>query len=392
MHNIGFARRDFFKRAAVLAAGSGGILRSVQGADTKTDAKFVVAETTCGKVRGQELQGIKVFKGIPYGGDTGGANRFRPPTEPAKWTGVRDALEYGHSAPSKDPAAATARAGALPESEDCLVLNVWTPAIKDGRKRPVMFWCHGGAFVNGSGSDPGQDGTNLCHRGDVVVVTIKQRINVLGFTYLAERGGAEFATSGDNGMLDIVQALKWLKDNIAEFGGDPNTVMIFGQSGGGRKVGTLLAMPSAKGLFHRAVIESGPTIKLVDKDQAIWIGDQVLKKAGLNKTQVRELQKLPLEQLMGVYYGLMRSINVDMFTAGFSPTMDGKVVPQHPFHPVASAVSANVPVIVGCNRTEDTSFERDQAVFSLDKAGMREHVRDTIGSDSEPRLSRSVGR
>jgi para-nitrobenzyl esterase len=175
-----------------------------------------------------------------------------------------------------------------------------------------------------------------------------------------------------------------VKDNIAEFGGDPNTVMIFGQSGGGRKVGTLLAMPSAKGLFHRAVIESGPTIKLVDKDQAIWVADQVLKKAGLNKTQVRELQKLPLEQLMGVYYGLMRSINVDMFTAGFSPTMDGKVVPQHPFHPAASAVSANVPVIVGCNRTEDTSFERDQAVFSLDKAGMREHVRDTIGSEAEP--------
>ena len=208
------------------------------------------------------------------------------PTDPAPWTGVRDALHMGPARRKAIPAPrapssalSTASANLPPESEDCLVLNVWTPALKDGRKRPVLFWCHGGGFVTGSGSSPGTDGANLARRGDVVVVTINHRLNVLGFTYLAEFGGSDFAASGDVGMLDIVHALRWVRDNIEQFGGDPNTVMIFGQSGGGRKVGTLLAMPSAKGLFHRAVIESGPTIRLVETDQATACRGDVAREA-----------------------------------------------------------------------------------------------------------------
>src|SRR5580693_7697259 len=168
----------------------------------------VTAETTYGQIRGVETDGIKIFKGIPYGASTAGKNRFMPPVNPARWTGVRDALQYGQTAPQS----ATLPAA---QGEDCLVLNVWTPAIKDGRKRPVMFWCHGGGFASGSASSPGTDGTNLARRGDAVVVTINHRLNVLGFTYLGELAGAPFMESGDNGMLDIVHALKWVRDNIA---------------------------------------------------------------------------------------------------------------------------------------------------------------------------------
>src|SRR5947207_4441122 len=190
------SRRDFLKQASLLVAASGAGLRSAWSADTK----YVVADTTFGKLRGVDAEGIKIFKGIPYGASTAGKNRFMPPVDPAKWTGVREALAYGASAPQREPGAggstsarAVAAAGLPPEGEDCLVLNVWTPAVGDGRKRPVMVWCHGGGFATGSGSSPVTDGTNLARRGDVVVVSINHRLNVLGFTSLAELGGKEFA-------------------------------------------------------------------------------------------------------------------------------------------------------------------------------------------------------
>jgi len=375
------SRRDFLKQASMLAAASGAILTSAQGAD-------VVADTAFGKVRGVDADGIKTFKGIPYGANTAGKNRFMPPADPAKWTGVRDALAFGPSVPQTEPGVrravsdtAVAGAGLTDESEDCLVLNVWTPAVNDGKKRPVMFWCHGGGFATGSGSSPGTDGTNLARRGDVVVVTINHRINVLGFTYLAEFGGPDFAQSGDVGMLDIVHALKWVRQNIEHFGGDPNTVTIFGQSGGGRKVGTLLAMPSAKGLFHRAIIESGPTISLVEQNQATRVAGELLGKLGLNKSQVRELQNLPVDKIMSAYFAVTRSMNIDQMTMGFSPTVDGKAVPRHPFAPTASEVSASVPLMLGSTRTELT-LSANPALFSLNDDGLRSRIKDMFGDHS----------
>jgi para-nitrobenzyl esterase len=383
-------RRTFLKQASLLAtAPAAAILVRAQVAE-KTSPNFVVAETAFGKIRGEEVQGIKIFKGVPYGASTAGANRFMPPMDPAPWSGVRDALHYGPSTPQSNPgvprtvsALSTAGANPQPESEDCLVLNVWTPALNDGRKRPVLFWCHGGGFSSGSGSSPTNDGANLAHRGDVVVVTINHRLNVLGFTYLAEFGGPDFASSGDAGMLDIVHALRWVRNNIAQFGGDPNTVMIFGQSGGGRKVGTLLAMPSAKGLFHRAVIESGPTIKLVESGQATGVAAMLLAKLNLSTGQVRELQKIPVERIMSAYFSVVKDMgNRDQMTEGFSPTVDGNAVPKHPFHPAASPISADVPLMLGHTRTEMTLLS-DPASFSLDEAGMRGRVKNLAGDEGD---------
>ena len=373
-------RREFLRQASAAAFSTGALLAQ--------DSKSVVADTHLGKVRGTDNNGIKTFKGIPYGASTAGTNRFMPPTDPAKWTGVRDALAYGHSAPQRDPAARPPAEGALgvassnlpAEGEDCLVLNVWTPAINDGRKRPVMFWCHGGGFSSGSGSSPDNDGTNLARRGDVVVVTINHRLNVLGFANLSEFS-KDFAASGDTGMMDIVHALKWVRTNIAQFGGDPNTVMIFGQSGGGRKVETLLAMPSAKGLFHRATIESGAALQVAGREIAIRNGEQLLAKLGIQKSNVREIQKLPVERIMAAYFEVVReSRGVDQSVGGFAPTVDGRILPQHPFHPTASPVSADVPVMIGCTRTEMTLFSaNDAAAFSLDEDGLRSRIQDLLG-------------
>lgn len=382
------SRRAFLRQGSALAALAGGsVLRARAWAQTGAPS-YVEAITTHGRVRGADVGGIKTFKGIAYGASTAGKNRFMPPMDPAKWTGVRDALEYGSSAPQREPgtrqregALAVAAAGLPTESENCLVLNVWTPAVGDGRKRPVMLWCHGGGFVSGSGSSPVTDGTNLARRGEVVVVSINHRLNVLGFSYLGALGGQEFAPSGDVGMLDIVHALKWVRDNINEFGGDANNVTVFGQSGGGRKVSTLLAMPSAKGLFHRAVIESGATIKLVERDQAARVAEELLTTLKLPPAKWRELQSMPLDELMGAYFATVRRMNVDQMTMGFSPTVDGSVLPQHPYHPAAAPFSANVPVMLGSTRTELTS-SADAAAFTLDEAGMRERLAALLADQS----------
>jgi para-nitrobenzyl esterase len=381
-------RRDFLWHAFMVAFSSGVLLDRARG----QDPKFVIAETNLGKIRGIDDSGIEIFKGIPYGASTAGTNRFMPPVDPGKWTGVRDTLEYGHSAPQHDPAAPlpatsslTVSGSNLPtEGEDCLVLNVWTPAVNDGRKRPVMFWCHGGGFATGSGSSPDNDGTNLSRRGDVVVVTINHRLNVLGFANFSEFS-TDFAASGDAGMMDIVHALKWVRANIAHFGGDPNTVMIFGQSGGGRKVETLLAMPSAKGLFHRATIESGAALQVADRDIAIRNAEQLLAKLGIRKQDVHEVQKLPLEQIMTAYFAVVREARgVDQSIGGFAPTVDGSILPQHPFSPTASPVSADVPVMIGCTRTEMTLFSlNDAAAFSLDDDGLRARVNELLGGQSQ---------
>ena len=259
-------RRDFNRTLSGLAGFS-----IVSASAARAQEAAPVAETAAGKIRGVVQEGVNVFKGVPYGASTTGKNRFMPARKPVPWPGVRDALHYGPSAPQGN--GKTVARGVAPISEDCLVLNVWTRGLNDGVKRPVMVWIHGGGFATLSGSSPAYDGVNLAKRGDVVLITLNHRLNVFGFLDLADLAGDQYAQSGNVGMLDLVHALDWVRDNITNFGGDPNNVTIFGESGGGRKVSTLLAMPAAKGLFHRAIIESGPGVHMQPRDLANRTGD-----------------------------------------------------------------------------------------------------------------------
>ena len=315
-----------------------------------------IVEISSGKIRGNFVNSIYSFKGIPYGGATGWMNRFHQARKPGPWAGVRDAVNYGARSPQR-PGLMDRLAGSGGstvkeiQSEDCLVLNVWTPALEDGRKRPVMFWCHGGGFTMGSGSASIYDGTNLARRGDVVVVTINHRLGPLGYLYLGELAGEEFDKSGDAGMLDIVLALEWVRDNIASFGGDPHNVTIFGESGGGYKVSILMVMPAAAGLFHRAIVESGPGWRMMPREIATGQARKLLKELGITAANINKLYSLPAEQIIDAG----RKVNHNL-PFGWWPVVDGKVIPQHPFDPAAPDISANIPLIIGTNKDEATLF------------------------------------
>ena len=368
-----FDRRKFLQASSIGASGLGSFFLPVMAQQSTVDA-----DTQFGKVRGIRAGEVNIFKGIPYGEDTSGANRFMPPKDPLPWGGIKETFAYGPAAPQSDPERGIQQDGY--ESEDCLVLNVWTGGINDGAKRPVMFWCHGGGFRTLSGSSPRYDGTNLVLRGDVVVVTINHRLNMMGYTHFGDMGHEQFHSSGTVGMQDIVHALNWTKNNIEQFGGDPDRVMIFGESGGGRKVATLLGMPSAKGLFHAAVIESGATLRLPTREQGTALGQQVLDTLGLTRANLPNIQDIPLNRLMSAYH----SVSGSAPTAGggsFSPTMDGVELPYHPFWPEASPVNPEVPVIVGANRTEMTYFANDSD-FNLDEVTMRERVAEMVGKEN----------
>jgi para-nitrobenzyl esterase len=384
MHS-GRSRRDFIMEASIAVPFSGLIARSASAGALN----YVTAETTLGKIRGTDEDGIKTFKGIPYGANTSGANRFMPPKPVPKWAGVKDALQYGWSAPQNEPGkpvptsdVAVAGAGMMPENEDCLVINLWTPGLNDGRKRPVMFWCHGGGFASGSGSSPITAGHNLAKRGDVVVITVNHRLNCLGFSNLAALG-PDFANSSAVGMMDLVIALNWVKDNAAQFGGDAGNVTIFGQSGGGSKVSTLLAIPSAKGLFHRAIVESGPSLKAVTPEAGEKAATLLLAKLGLSKANAKNIQTVPINMLMSAYFAAMRDPSKD--GRAFSPNIANKILPDHPFFPNASPVSASVPLMIGNTMTEWTTFDdrTNPEYFSLDEKSMHAEVEKLLGADAD---------
>jgi para-nitrobenzyl esterase len=265
------------------------------------------------------------------------------------------------------------------------VLNVFTPSLGNGRRRPVMIWLHGGGFSYGTGSDAILDGANLARTGDVVVVTINHRLGVFGFTYLGESAGPEFATSGAAGMLDVVAALEWVRDNIDRFGGDPNLVTIFGQSGGGRKVATLMAMPSARGLFHRAIIESGAVLRLVAPEDAAQTTELLLAEIGLQKNRARELQNVPMAKLLAADAAIAGKVpkREPGYTAN-SPTVDGVAIPRHPWDPDAPALSKNVPLMIGYARTEETLYDRPTPeTLALDEQGLTLRARTRLGGDPQ---------
>ena len=331
-----------------------------------TGSSGPVVDTSYGKIRGAVADEIYAFKGIPYGASTAGPNRFMLPQKPMPWGGVREALDWAGHAPQAfagqrrpEVTALSGTPDKVPVSEDCLTLNLWTPGLGEG-KRPVMVWFHGGAFSYGSANTPRTAGANLARRGDVVVVTVNHRLNILGFLDLAEFGGEEFAHSGNAGVLDLVAALQWVRENVANFGGEPGNVTIFGQSGGGGKVSTLLAMPAAKGLFNRAIVMSGAGIRMAEHERATKLAEAVLAELGLKADQLDQLQALPFERLLAAIDPAQKKLPLPGFRLldryGFGPVVDGRDLPHHPFDPTATDVSDDVPVMVGGTKDENAIF------------------------------------
>jgi para-nitrobenzyl esterase len=369
MDNQLTTRRDFLKSssltlsvagAATAAAASAAVSTLLSSAAPAQEAAavrplggsatgkiFVETATTYGRVQGIQTTGIKEFKGIPYGAPTGGRNRFMPPKKPARWKGVRECFAHGQISPQ---ALTDLRSdygimihwdyqpGGM--GEDCLNLNVWTPGLKDGAKRPVLVSFHGGGFTTGSGNAIGYDGAQLARFGDVVVVTVNHRLAALGYTQLADLGApAEFAYAGVAGIMDLTASLEWVRDNIENFGGNPNNVMIFGQSGGGAKTTSMLATPAAKGLFHRAAVQSGSMLKFVSRDRATTGTEALLKQLEIPKSRIADLQKISWQQLLEAQVAAGAGV-------GAGPVLDGKYLTHDPFDPSAPPESADIPLIV----------------------------------------------
>ncbi|MBN9554529.1 MAG: carboxylesterase/lipase family protein [Alphaproteobacteria bacterium] len=344
-----------------------------------TAAEAPVAKTAYGKVRGTADGTVKIFKGVPYGASTAGANRFLPPKPPMPWRDVREAAALGSRAPQTDATGfmeeEVVALDRTQQSEDCLRLNIWTTGLADGRKRPVMLWCHGGGFTGGSGGNVRYDGTMLAKKHDVVLVTINHRLNAFGFLYLGKLGGEKYADSGNVGMLDIVAALNWVKENIAEFGGDPGNVTIFGQSGGGSKVTTAMAMPQAQGRFHRVIAESGVLLKAITPDEGSDIAARILKQLDIAPGAVDRLQQVPFQKIIAALGPMGPS-------GRFGPVLDGRnlISGNGPFDPVAPSLSANVPLILGSTLTEVT-FLNTTPLDPIDDATLRADIKRTLKVD-----------
>jgi para-nitrobenzyl esterase len=349
--------------------------------------------TTSGKVRGTVEDQVHSFKGVPYAASTAGANRFMPPAKREPWTDVRDCFELGLRAPQLSssfhgqvPPEFESMDRDEPMGEDCLVLNIWTPSVGAGAKRPVMVWLHGGGYTSGSGGFVCYDGTQLAKKHDVVAISLNHRLTVLGYLYLAGIGGEKYASSSNLGNLDIIAALGWIRDNIALFGGDPNNVTIYGQSGGGGKVSSLMAMPAAKGLFHRAIVQSGAAVKGVPRDTANKSAEMFLAKLNLKPDQVNQLETMSIDQLLQATTPAGMPGGPGLALA---PVVDGHSLPVDPFDPVASGVSAGVPLLIGTVEDE-VAFFPNQILDPIDDASLHTHVKQILRNASDDQVDKLI--
>jgi para-nitrobenzyl esterase len=426
-------RRTFIGTSALATAGlliDGPLARAFAQAAKGTPGATVT--TSAGKVRGLVVDKVHAFRGVPYGASTAGARRFLPPLKAQPWTGVLDTFELGHRSPLVDSVLVPEwRSLNLrePMGEDCLNLNVWTPNAAKGGKRPVMVWLHGGGYAAGSPGMVAYDGANLARKQDVVVVGITHRLNAFGFMYLVELGGEKFTDASNAGMRDIIAGLEWVRDNIGNFGGDPGNVTIFGQSGGAGKVSTLLGMPAAQGLFHRAVAQSGSAVTSLPASTATQSAEAFMARLGLKANQVEELQKLPMAQILAALAprntpstpaesrgrsgqapstpgesrgrsGQAPSTPADSRGrsgqgseggrggrgAGggglaASPVVDGTSLPHDVFNPTATTLSANIPLLIGSTETEVTWNVTTDYTPPADDAALRERVKRTLRTD-----------
>ena len=374
-----FARRKFLGNLSLITA-SIALPRIVYASNLMED--YDIAQTTHGKVRGLKINGVSEFLGIPYAGRVSGDRRFKRPAPLERWSETRDALQPG--APSMQ----APRKNEPAPAEDCLFLNIWTPAA-DNKKRPVMFYNHGGGFVLGSGISKSQNGRNLARNFDVVVVETNHRLGLLGYLYLDHLAGSEYSGTGNMGMLDIVDGLKWLRSNISSFGGDPDNVMIFGESGGGEKTSCLYAMPQAAAYFNKASIESGPGVRMITKEAAIATTKLVLAALNIEEKDWRKLYDVPAAELFALQTRLLAipAANAkDPEPVKFGPVVDGAVLTHHPFDPAAPEISKNKPLLVGWNEDEYTfvAWERkDPSFVNLDFEGLKTRLEPQYGTDSD---------
>ncbi|MBV9582060.1 MAG: carboxylesterase/lipase family protein [Chloroflexi bacterium] len=352
-------------------------------------SRTVVVPTSSGRVQGILDGAVHAFRGIPYGAATGDDQRWLPPRPAPAWSGVRDAFDYGPAAPqarnrARPPAllAALGPAETLDAgmTEDCLVLNVWTPGLDDAARRPVMVWIHGGGYYAGSGASAHTSGRSLARRGDIVVVTLNHRLGVLGYLRLDHLLGDRYAPAGVAGQLDLVLALEWVRDNAEAFGGDPHNVTIFGCSGGGDKVSHLLAMPSAQGLFHKAIIQSGPGVRSRTPEQGADLTARLLHALDIDASHAEQLLDLPAARVIDAQSQLIQPGAAMLGDLQVGPVLTPEILPAHPFDPQAAPGAATIPLIIGTNQDEMAlGLGLDDQVAALDDDGAQAWVVRALG-------------